>query len=67
MAWHVTVVRLCLICSGVQVVAVCMVDDLIEFGGVGAHKYIPQSLDIFLGNLQSDHPVLRQSSAYGTG
>lgn len=48
-----------------QVVAICMIDDIIEFGGVEAHKYIPQTLDTFLANLSSDHPVLRQSSAYG--
>jgi hypothetical protein len=49
----------------IQVVAICMIDDIIEFGGVNAHKYIPQTLDIFLSNISSDHPVLRQSSVYG--
>jgi hypothetical protein len=42
-----------------------MVDDVIEFGGSAAHKYVPQALQVFLPNIRSDHAVLRQCSVYG--
>ena len=48
-----------------QIVAICMVDDIIEFGGAAAVKYIPQSLGLFLNNLSSGNSVLRQCSSYG--
>ena len=48
-----------------QVIAVCMIDDVIEFGGCASHKYLASALPLMLRNLSSDHPVLRQSSAYG--
>ena len=48
-----------------QVVAVCMIDDVVEFGGAGAAKYLSSALPLYLRNLQATHPVLRQCSAYG--
>jgi len=48
-----------------QVIAVCMIDDAIEFGGAQMHHYLPQSLPILLQNMKCDHATLRQSSAYG--
>jgi len=48
-----------------QIVAVCMFDDIIEFGGVSSQKYLSSLIPIFLRNLQADHPVLRQCSTYG--
>lgn len=48
-----------------QILAVCMVDDAIEFGGHGAHKYVEQMIPIFINNLASDDNVLRQCSSYG--
>eukprot|EP01041_Mallomonas_annulata_P004670 gene4670-9261_t len=51
--------------DSLQVLATCMVDDLIEFGGKAALTYVPQSLQMFLRNLGSSHPILRQSSCYG--
>jgi hypothetical protein len=48
-----------------QIVACCMVDDALEFGGAAAAKYVPQALATFTGNLASDNLVLRQCSGYG--
>ena len=48
-----------------QIVAVCLIDDAIEFGGEGAMKYISQALPSFSRGMLSDDPVLRQSSVYG--
>ena len=42
-----------------------MVDDVIEFGGASAHKYIPQMIPIFLHNFHSTNHILRQCSTYG--
>ena len=51
--------------NALQIIAVCMLDDAIEFGGATAHKYIPQVMNAFVNNLSSEDSVLRQSSAYG--
>merc|ERR1711871_348359 len=51
--------------SALQIIAVCMLDGAIEFGGATAHKYIPQVIGAFVNNLSSEDSVLRQSSAYG--
>lgn len=52
--------------EGLQFMAVCLIDDVIEFGGASAHKYIPQCLQVFAANLRnSEHTVLKQPSAYG--
>ena len=52
--------------ESLQVVAICMVDDAIEFGGASAHKYIAQSLTILLNNCcNSEHLALKQCSMYG--
>jgi len=51
--------------ASLQIAAVCMLDDVIEFGGVSAHKYISHSLHNFMRNLASPDPVLRQCSSYG--
>jgi hypothetical protein len=33
-----------------QVVAIFLVDDVVEFGGAGSHKYLPQLLPVFIRN-----------------
>jgi hypothetical protein len=48
-----------------QIVAVCLIDDAIEFGGAEACKYVPQALATFSRGAQSEDNVLRQSSVYG--
>ena len=51
--------------KSLQVVAVCIMDDVIECGGKGMEMYLRDSLQLFLQNITSDHDVLRQSSSYG--
>jgi hypothetical protein len=51
--------------QALQTVAVCLVDDAIEFGGDAGHKYIQSLLPTLMGNFASDHTVLQQSSVYG--
>jgi hypothetical protein len=51
--------------SPLQIVAVCLIDDAIEFGGAEAHKYIPQGLVTFSRGMMSEDLVLKQSSVYG--
>ncbi|CAM9098384.1 unnamed protein product, partial [Ectocarpus fasciculatus] len=51
--------------QALQVAAICMVDDAIEYGGSMAFKYIPPALNQFVANIDSDHPTLRQCSVYG--
>lgn len=48
-----------------QVVAVYLVDDVVEFGGASAHKYIPSLLSTFMNNAKSTHKQLRQCSVFG--
>ncbi len=48
-----------------QIIAVCLVDDAIEFGGAAALKYIPTLLPALLRNIASPDHVLRQCSVYG--
>jgi hypothetical protein len=45
--------------------AICLVDDLIEFGGPAAHKYIPPILPTLIATLAADEPYLRQAAVYG--
>ena len=51
--------------TALQIVAVCLIDDAIEFGGAGSVKYIPQALVAFSRGMLSEELVLRQSSVYG--
>ena len=51
--------------ESIQVVAVCLLDDIIEFGGPDALKYVPYCLPSFLRNFASSHQLLRQCSTYG--
>ncbi len=48
-----------------QIVACCMVDDALEFGGAAASKYVGTALSVFMANVHSDNNVLRQCSSYG--
>jgi len=51
--------------ESLQKVAIFLVDDLIEFGGTGAQKYIPNLMPIFMANALSPSVSLVQSSVYG--
>jgi hypothetical protein len=53
--------------EALQLVAVYLVDDVVEFGGAAAHKYIPSLVPTFIHNSRSENPLLRQSSVYGLG
>ena len=48
-----------------QIVAVRLIDDTIEFGGAAAQKYIQLGFETFLRNFQSSNAILRQESVYG--
>ena len=48
-----------------RTVAVCMLDDIFEFGGSAALKYVAHCLPIFVNNFSTEHVVLKQSSVYG--
>ena len=53
-------------CEHFQIVACCLLDDIIEFGGERATKYVAQCTNQFLENVAtSGNNVLRQCSAYG--
>jgi hypothetical protein len=51
--------------EALQVVAVYLVDDVVEFGGAAAQKYIPSLVPTFVQNSKSDNTLLRQASVYG--
>ena len=51
--------------KALQVIAICMIDDAIEYGGVSMNQYLENSLPIFLNNLNQKHVGLLQSSTYG--
>ena len=52
--------------EALQAIAVCLIDDALEFGGVdSAAKYYPQALVTFARTMKSEDIVLRQSSVYG--
>jgi hypothetical protein len=50
---------------GLQVISVCLIDDVLEYGGASGQRYSENCLSQFLQNLQADHAVLRQCSSYG--
>ena len=53
-------------CENFQIVSSCLLDDILEFGGVSAQKYVALSVNQFLGNINSsENSVLRQCSVYG--
>jgi len=53
-------------CEHFQIVACCLLDDILEFGGKDAAKYVAQCTNQFLENVAtSGNNVLRQCSAYG--
>jgi len=47
--------------------AICLYDDIIEFGGEEAHKYLDTCLPVMLASIRSDNEMLQQSSIYGIG
>lgn len=53
--------------TSLQIMASCLIDDCIEFGGASAQKYIPNVANVFLMNSQAENEVLRQCSMYGLG
>jgi hypothetical protein len=48
-----------------QIVGICVLDDILEFGGALADKYVPQALQLFLGFLLSPDNIVCQSASYG--
>jgi hypothetical protein len=48
-----------------QILAVCMLDDAIEFGGQAMMKYLPQIIPYFENNFFVEDKILRQCSVYG--
>lgn len=53
--------------KALQVISVCLLDDIIEFGGDEAcQKFLPHCIHIFIQNVKtSTYPLLRQCSSYG--
>ena len=51
--------------AALQTVAVCMLDDIFEFGGAAALKYVSHCLPLFVRNFTAEHAVLKQCSVYG--
>jgi hypothetical protein len=53
--------------QALQVIAVCLLDDILEFGGPEAcQKFLPHVLSVFIQNLKpSTALLLRQCSCYG--
>ena len=51
--------------EALQAIAVCLLDDAIEFGGEAGQRYIPSLLPTLMANTASNHLILRQSSSYG--
>ncbi|GBG31453.1 Importin-5 [Hondaea fermentalgiana] len=47
--------------------AMCLYDDIIEYGGAGAHKYLDTCYPAMIQYAQSDHEPLQQSAIYGIG
>ncbi len=54
-----------------QTIVCCLMDDVIEFGGAEAYKYLPQLIPTYLMNTQladnDETHLLRQCSMYGLG
>lgn len=48
-----------------QVVGICIIDDIVEFGGTFAKKYVTQIMPLLMGFLGASHNVVRQASSYG--
>ena len=49
----------------IQIIGVCILDDIVEFGKEAAFKYVPPAMQYFIQYLNTDHCVLRQSASYG--
>lgn len=47
--------------------AMCLYDDIIEYGGEGAHKYLNSCYPAMVQNAQSENELLQQSAIYGLG
>jgi len=47
--------------------ALLVLDDVFEFGGVGMHPIVPQVMPFFAQYLVEDDPSVRQAAAYGIG
>ena len=45
--------------------AICLYDDMIEYGGAGAQKYLTPVVPVLVANLEAEEPELRQASVYG--
>lgn len=51
--------------TSLKVIACCLMDDLIEFGGPATAVYYPQVIPLLFVHSQSDDNLLRQCSMYG--
>ena len=47
--------------------SICIMDDVIEFTGQHSIKYKEFFLPLFINGMRSEHPEIRQASAYGFG
>jgi hypothetical protein len=51
--------------DSLKAIAVCLLDDVIEYGEQPARKYVSQLFPLLASNFGREHTVLRQSSVYG--
>lgn len=52
--------------KSLQIMSICLLDDMLEYGGDVSKKYIPHCIEVFLRNMKnSQNSVLRQCSVYG--
>ncbi|CAK9026597.1 Importin-5 (Imp5) (Importin subunit beta-3) (Karyopherin beta-3) (Ran-binding protein 5) (RanBP5) [Durusdinium trenchii] len=47
--------------------SICLYDDMIEFGGPEAHKYLPVCFPVMLQHINAENTLLQQSCIYGVG
>jgi len=48
-------------------VALCIVDDIVQYGGKDAISIIPQVINLYFAYLKDSDPALRQAAAFGLG
>jgi hypothetical protein len=48
-------------------IALCIVDDIVQYGGKEATAIVPQVMPFYLNYLKESDPAIRQAAAYGLG